>query len=200
MTHRLLKECIDEICRVRLGDEFPKDGVGKQWTDHFIEKHFDHLGAFYTHSLEGKQVRAVNPQTNSAWSKLLGEVLSTGDNGSSIVKKCTWGVDKCGFQPEIGSAQQKAIGGKGKKIHYQQKNGGRENTTIIVPICTDGMIILPSVIIKTKAYQVRWMDDKPAHASYVNELSFDKFHTDVYIIELDTRSKDGPMVAMDGEF
>ena len=89
LTHRLLKECVDEICRERLGHEFLKDGVGKQWTDCFVEKHFDHLGAFYTHSLEGKWARAVNPHTNGAWFKLLGEVLSTGDNGSPIAKECT---------------------------------------------------------------------------------------------------------------
>ena len=160
-----MKECVDNICRARLGDDFPEDGVGKQWTDCFVEKHSDCLGAFYTHSLEGKWARAVNPHTNAAWFKLLGEVLSTGDNGSPIAKECMWGIDECGFQPKIGSVQQKAIGGKGKKVHYQQKNRGKENTTVIVPICTDGTTIPPSVIIKAKAYQVRWMDNNPAHAS-----------------------------------
>lgn len=165
LTHRLLKECVDEICRARLGDEFPEGGVGKKWTDRFVEKHSDHIGAFYTHSLEGSRARAVNPHTNAAWFTLLGDVLLTGDDGSPIAQDCVWGVDECGFQPEIGSAQQKAIGGKGTKVHYQQKNGGRENTTVIVPICADGTTIPPSVIMKAKAYNVKWMDDNPAHAS-----------------------------------
>ena len=47
LTHRLLKECVNNICRARLGDDFLEDGVGKQWTDHFVEKHSNHLDAFY---------------------------------------------------------------------------------------------------------------------------------------------------------
>lgn len=124
LTHKLLKEIVDDICRARLGDEFPENGVGKQWTDQFVEKHSNQIGAFYTCTLEGAQARAVNLTTNTTWWKLLGEVLQTGDGGFPIVQENTYGVDECGFQPEIGSAQGKAIGGKGKKVHYQQKNGG----------------------------------------------------------------------------
>ena len=106
------------------------------------------IGAFYT--LEGAQARAVNPTTNTTWWKLLGEVLQTSDGGLPIAQENTYG----GFKPEIGSAQGKAVRGKGKKVHYQQKNGGQENTTAIVPICTDGTALPPSIIMKSKAYQV----------------------------------------------
>ncbi|KAJ7150436.1 hypothetical protein C8R43DRAFT_887340 [Mycena crocata] len=43
LTHHRLKECVDEICRARLGDEFPEDGVGINWTQWFCEKHDDRL-------------------------------------------------------------------------------------------------------------------------------------------------------------
>ncbi|KAJ7596097.1 hypothetical protein C8J56DRAFT_711984, partial [Mycena floridula] len=43
LSHRRLKEHVDEICRTRLGDEFPEDGVGIQWTQRFVEKHSDRL-------------------------------------------------------------------------------------------------------------------------------------------------------------
>ena len=137
MTHKLLKEIVDDICRA-LRDEFPETGVGMQWTDWFVEKHSEQIGAFYTHTLEGTWARAINPTTNSAWWKLLGMVLQTGDGCILIAKENTYGVDECRFQPEIGSAQGKAIGGKRKKVHYQQKNGEHESTAAIVPICADG--------------------------------------------------------------
>jgi hypothetical protein len=39
LSHRQLKEHVDSICRACLGDLFPVGGVGKNWTDHFMEKH-----------------------------------------------------------------------------------------------------------------------------------------------------------------
>ncbi|KAJ7612437.1 hypothetical protein DFH06DRAFT_936683, partial [Mycena polygramma] len=39
LTHRRLKDCVDDICRGRLGEEFPADGVGINWTQRFCEKH-----------------------------------------------------------------------------------------------------------------------------------------------------------------
>ncbi|KAJ6484113.1 hypothetical protein C8R45DRAFT_769740, partial [Mycena sanguinolenta] len=43
LTHKRLKEVVDEICIARLGDKFPSKGVGKKWTGHFVEKHHDRL-------------------------------------------------------------------------------------------------------------------------------------------------------------
>ncbi|THU92505.1 hypothetical protein K435DRAFT_598103, partial [Dendrothele bispora CBS 962.96] len=43
LTHRRLKECVDNICRARLGDAFPTSGLGKQWTNRFVEKYSDRL-------------------------------------------------------------------------------------------------------------------------------------------------------------
>ncbi|KAJ7596222.1 hypothetical protein C8J56DRAFT_717225, partial [Mycena floridula] len=42
-SHYRLKEHVDEICRARLGDKFPKTGVGARWTQRFVEKHSDRL-------------------------------------------------------------------------------------------------------------------------------------------------------------
>ncbi|KAE9388254.1 hypothetical protein BT96DRAFT_770435, partial [Gymnopus androsaceus JB14] len=43
LDHRRLKEHVDEICRAKLGSEFPKDGVGKRWTYRFVARHSDRL-------------------------------------------------------------------------------------------------------------------------------------------------------------
>ena len=39
LSHRQLKEHVDSICRAHLGDLFSVGGVGKNWTDRFVEKH-----------------------------------------------------------------------------------------------------------------------------------------------------------------
>jgi len=47
LNHRRLKEHIEAIVQARLGDKFPSEGVGKNWTDRFAEKHLDRLGRYY---------------------------------------------------------------------------------------------------------------------------------------------------------
>ena len=42
-SHRWLKEHVDFICQAHLGDLFPVGGVGKNWTDHFVEKHSEDI-------------------------------------------------------------------------------------------------------------------------------------------------------------
>jgi hypothetical protein len=39
LSHRRLREHVNGILHTRLGDEFPKEGVGKNWTARFVEKH-----------------------------------------------------------------------------------------------------------------------------------------------------------------
>ncbi|PCH38863.1 hypothetical protein WOLCODRAFT_36897, partial [Wolfiporia cocos MD-104 SS10] len=51
LTHRHLKEAVDEICHARLGNTFPEDSVGKCWTARFVEKHSDRLKTYWSHSL-----------------------------------------------------------------------------------------------------------------------------------------------------
>ncbi|KAJ7848358.1 hypothetical protein B0H14DRAFT_2187115, partial [Mycena olivaceomarginata] len=76
LTHRRLKEVVDGICSVRLGDKFPSAGVGKKWMGRFVEKHHDHLWTYWSHSLDNRCGRAVNPATNTAWFDLLEDVLA----------------------------------------------------------------------------------------------------------------------------
>ncbi|KDQ23015.1 hypothetical protein PLEOSDRAFT_1017130, partial [Pleurotus ostreatus PC15] len=55
LTHERLKECVDDICRARLGDEFPVMGVGKNWSGRFIGKYSDRLTTYWSHHLEDKR-------------------------------------------------------------------------------------------------------------------------------------------------
>lgn len=121
LSHHRLKEHVDEICRARLGDLFPADGVGKQWTNRFMEKHSDVLGTYWSHSLDNARGRAVNPATNESWHNLLEEMLLTGDDGKPIAQECLWAVDETGFQP-AGGLRERVVGPKGVKTQYQQQD------------------------------------------------------------------------------
>jgi hypothetical protein len=120
LTHKLFKEHVDEICHVRLGDKFPSEGVGKNWTDRFVEKYSDRLKTYTARPLEEVRSRAVNPVTNKAWYDLLEEILEKGDDGKPIAQECCWGFDEAGFQPQIGAQAERAIGGRGKWVQHQQ--------------------------------------------------------------------------------
>ncbi|KAJ7759016.1 hypothetical protein DFH07DRAFT_711119, partial [Mycena maculata] len=170
LTHRRLKECVDEICRARMGDAFPEAGVGIQWTQRFCEKHSDRLDTYWTAPLDNKRGRAVNPTTNAQWFDLLeatmagkldkefdipvsGEPPATVDITMEIdddqpevfvpiLDENTYGTDESGFFA-AGSVRERVIAGTGKQWQYQQADGGRENTTVIVTIRADGSALRP---------------------------------------------------------
>ncbi|KAJ7438903.1 hypothetical protein B0H11DRAFT_1824888, partial [Mycena galericulata] len=91
LSHLRLKECVDEICRGRLGSEFPAGGVGEKWTQRFCEKHSDRLETYWTAPLDNKRGRAVNPMTNSQWFDLLETTMAGGMDGE--FKKHVTGED-----------------------------------------------------------------------------------------------------------
>ncbi|THU82180.1 hypothetical protein K435DRAFT_589186, partial [Dendrothele bispora CBS 962.96] len=55
LTHQRLKEAVNKICCARLGDAFPAMGVGKQWTNCFVEKYSDCLKMFWSSKLDSKR-------------------------------------------------------------------------------------------------------------------------------------------------
>jgi hypothetical protein len=179
LTHRRLKEHVDEICTARLGSQFPEAGVGKKWTGRFVEKHHDRLWTYWSHALDNKRGRAVNPVTNTAWFDLLEDVLAgrrdnefdeEGDDANgereyeAVVAENVYGMDESGF-PASTATKRRVIGGAGKKTQHQQGDRGRENTTVILTICPDGTALRPSVIFKGQAYNVKWDQANPTNAS-----------------------------------
>jgi hypothetical protein len=160
LSHRRLKEHVDEILCARLGDQFPGEGVGKNWTQRFVEKHSDRLKSSWATPLDSKRGRAVNPSTNDAWWELLGDISQK----YNIKPHNTYGVDEFGTQTGAGE-RERVIGPKKHGPHYQQRSGNRENITVIVTICADGTALPPAVIFKGSAYQVQWKQENPADAS-----------------------------------
>ncbi|EPT04069.1 hypothetical protein FOMPIDRAFT_16805, partial [Fomitopsis schrenkii] len=67
--------------------------------------------------------------------------------------ECTYGTDKTGIQPGVGSSER-VFGPAGKTVQHQNRSGDRENITVIVTICGDGTSLPPAVIYKGEAFQL----------------------------------------------
>lgn len=159
LSHRRLKEHVDEICSARLGAEFPKAGVGKNWTHRFAIKHCDRIKVTLSRGLEEKCARGVNYHTDAAYWDLLRNVLTEHD----IEPENMYGVDEIGVQSEGGKECEWVFGARKSGLQYQQQSGSRENITVLVTICADGTATPPAVIFKGSAYQVKWKQNNPVN-------------------------------------
>ncbi|KIK80086.1 hypothetical protein PAXRUDRAFT_44772, partial [Paxillus rubicundulus Ve08.2h10] len=75
LTHKSLKHHVDSLLHARLANAFPETGVGKNWTDRFLERHAEQLGKYWSSSLDTNRGRAVNEHTHKAWFDLLGDTM-----------------------------------------------------------------------------------------------------------------------------
>jgi hypothetical protein len=156
-SHRRLKEHIDEI--IRAWDSF-FPGVGKNYTQRFVDRHSDQLSTYWSRGLDGQRTNAVNPTTNKLYFKLLGNTITW----RNIEDENTYGMDETGIQGGSGESER-VIGQVGKSIQGQKRGGGRENNTVMVTICGNGTALPPTVVFKGKHYLVRWKQDNPLNAS-----------------------------------
>ncbi|KAF5344297.1 hypothetical protein D9758_012308 [Tetrapyrgos nigripes] len=93
LTHQRLKEIVDKICRARLGVKFPEEGVGRNWTSRFVEKHSRRLKMFWSSNLDTKRGRAVNPFTNKEYFELLKEVLEGRKDHEFLASDIPWELE-----------------------------------------------------------------------------------------------------------
>ncbi|KAG0700688.1 hypothetical protein DFH29DRAFT_789863, partial [Suillus ampliporus] len=108
-----------------LGDKFPEAGVGKNWMDHFMEKHSNRLGAYYARGLDSACGCAVNPATKEAYFSLLRDTLSKGDDDKPIEPHCIWAFDESGFQG-ADEGKERVTGVSGAHTVYEQQSGSKE--------------------------------------------------------------------------
>ncbi|RDB22968.1 hypothetical protein Hypma_009914 [Hypsizygus marmoreus] len=162
LSRRRIEEHANEICRGRYGDHF--DGLGKNWTKRFVQRHCDVLKGCWTRPLEGPRARAGNPVTKKAFFDILEQTINGGDDEDPIPAELIYGADESGFQQGVGTKEW-AYGGAKDSILHQQRSGSRENITVMVTICADGTSIPPAVIFKGEGYQVSWKQDNPLKAS-----------------------------------
>lgn len=69
-----------------------------------------------------------------------------------------------GIQAQAGE-RERVFGARKAAPQYQQRDGTRENITVLVTICADGTSQAPAVIFKGSAYQVKWQQNNPLNAS-----------------------------------
>ncbi|KAJ3518540.1 hypothetical protein NMY22_g13623 [Coprinellus aureogranulatus] len=162
-----IRELVNEILRARLGDKFPKTGVGKEWPYRFVERESDRLHRYKARGLDDVRSQAVNETAHNAWCDLVEEIQLRGDDGEPIAPECTFAMDEAGFQPNGSEGYEYVIGPTGKKLQYQQRSGSRDNTTVCVTICANGTALRPLVLFSGKGFQEKWYQDNPAKASYV---------------------------------
>jgi hypothetical protein len=81
LSHRRLKEHVDEIAGARWGDGFPAAGVSKQWMPRFVSDHKE-LSTYWSAPLDKSRARAVNPMTKEHYFDLLQRIIEGkgGDN------------------------------------------------------------------------------------------------------------------------
>jgi hypothetical protein len=165
LSHRRLKEHVDQLARARWGDRFPEEGMGKQWTKNFVSDHSNRLGTYWSRALDKSRARAVNPTTKAEYFDLLERVIEGEGGEDRIPDELIYGADESGFQLGIGQ-RERVIGGRGKKTQHQQRSGNRENVTSLVTICGDGTAAIPpAIIFKGEGFQVNWAQDNPLNAS-----------------------------------
>jgi hypothetical protein len=163
LTHKTLKRHVNTLLQAWLGNAFPETGVGHNWTDRFTTRHANRVAQYWSSSLDTARGRAVNPHTHKAWCNLLKETLDR----ENIEEDCIWAADETGFQPG-GRPKQRVFGPSQKKTQHQQRDGNRENITVMVTICADGESISPLVIYKGQAFSTNWHQDNELKARCVN--------------------------------
>ena len=161
LNHCHLWEHVNEILQARLGDKFPKGGVGQKWTNQFVEMHSHCLKTSWSSPLESKHGCAVNKHNLTAFYNLLDKLITE----YNLIPENMHGTDGVGTNT-ANSEREWVIGGwKRAGPQHQQQGGNHENITIIVTILGDGNSIPPAVIYKGLAFQVWWKQDNPANAS-----------------------------------
>jgi len=134
-----------------------------KWCQHFLDRHSDELGTFWSKPLARERAQGLNPENVKGWFE--------------VVKRCVvdeeiWPED-CYGMDETGTTmgnhmKEHVVGQKGRKVHHRQGGGDRENVTAIITICTDGTTLRPTLIYKGKNIMKPWTDNNVSGASYVS--------------------------------
>ena len=104
MSHRRLREHVNQILRARLGGSFI--GASDTWTDRFITRHSNRIQTIWSSSLEGACAHSANPTNNKEWFELL-KILKNVD------EDCIWAADETGIQMAA-AVKEHVIGSQGK--------------------------------------------------------------------------------------
>lgn len=159
LSPRRIREHANQILCRRMGAMLQEDGADADWATRFITQHHNRLGRYWSNPLDKSRARAVNPVTKEEFFQLLKDIRIKYNIPDALV----YGADETGIQTGIGTAEY-VVGAKGKGVQHQQRDGNRENITVLPTICVDGTNLAPAVIYKGEAFQSKWLQENPLDA------------------------------------
>jgi hypothetical protein len=80
-----------------------------------------------------------------------------------IEDDCLWAANEMGFPPG-GGLKVWVIRAANRKTQHQQRDGNRENITVMVTICADSEEIPPTIIYKGQTLMTNWHQDNTLNA------------------------------------
>lgn len=135
-------------------------GFGKNWVQHFVTKHGSRISTKWGILLDSIRARSVTPAAVALYFDLLEEAITK----HNIQPHNIYGFDESGF-PLGGGKKTRVIGpakGGAQKI---QRNGDKENVTVMATICANGTNVPPVIIFKGQYFLEKWQQDNPIGAA-----------------------------------
>lgn len=103
ITHSQLAAFANDILKACIGPDY--EPVGKNWTDRFIECHYQSLQMHWSKPLDSKHACALNPDIIKHWFELVKEFIPD----LNVKPENIYGMDESGFPP-LDQGCQRVIG------------------------------------------------------------------------------------------
>jgi hypothetical protein len=123
-------ECANKVIAAWGGEQINPDG---KWCWHFLDRHSDKLGTFWSKPLARERAQGLNPKNTKGWYHLIKHQVVN----ENIQPKNCYGMNETGTTMGI-HVKECIVGRKGHKVHHHHGGRDQENVMAIITICTDG--------------------------------------------------------------
>lgn len=135
-------------------------GFGKNWAHRFVTKYGDRISTKWGVSLDSIRAKTVTPAAVDHYFDLLEKTLTE----HNIQPHNIYGFDESGF-PLGGGKKTRVVGPTGDRTQKMQRDGNKENVTVMATICADGTSVPPVVIFKGQYFLEKWRQENPIDAA-----------------------------------
>lgn len=125
ITYSQLATFANEILKACIGPDY--EPVGKNWTDQFIEHHYQSWQMHWSKPLDSKHAHAQNPDIIKHWFELVKEFIPD----LNVKPENIYGMDESGFPP-LDQGCQRVIGWQGKHVQHKQGGADQENVKLLL--------------------------------------------------------------------
>jgi len=158
-THRQIAMEADCIQLARLGESYQP--VGKKWVDEFLRRHNKTIKTHWSAPLSTIRAQSANPR---AIYNFLTDLVKR-----EVVDKCVppellYQIDETSAPQQLG-IKLRVVGPRESRRQHLQESGTKENITILVTICADGVALPPTIVFKNKELPEDIHHDNVAKAS-----------------------------------